>query len=83
MNDSSNRSGFIKIKNIANSIMELEFNIDATIEIARVLKGNKGAHRWIAYKDVDIPNKLKISLGDYVVVLGIPTKNKVHIEDPK
>jgi hypothetical protein len=56
--------------------------MDATIENSKVFKGNNGTHRWMAYNDLIVPNKLKIVVGDYVVVIGITAKSKSHIEDP-
>jgi hypothetical protein len=82
MNDNSNRSGITKIVMKDNSVMDLEFNMDGTIENPRIFKGNNGTHRWMAYKELIVPNKLKILVGDYVVVLGITSKRKIHIEDP-
>lgn len=82
LNDDCNRSGIAKITMKDNTLMDLEFDIDATIEHPRVLKGNNGTHRWMAFKELVVPEKLSILVGDYVVVLGITNKRKSHIEDP-
>lgn len=82
MNYNSNRSGITKIVMKDNNIMDSEFNMDETIGNPRIFKDNNGTHRWMAYKELLVPNRLKILVGDYVVVFGITNKRKIHMEDP-
>jgi hypothetical protein len=48
----------------------------------REFKGACGTHRWKAYHDMVVPDKMNIKIGDYIVVKGITDKGKIHIVDP-
>lgn len=49
MNDNnSQRTGIAQIKLTDETVMKLEFNMEATIKVPRVFIGN-GTHRWIFY----------------------------------
>jgi hypothetical protein len=62
--------------------MEIEFNMDATISEKRKYHGVTGAHKWKALQDMYIQNKIDIKIGDYIVVIGIHDRKKIHIADP-
>lgn len=82
-NKSSGRTGFAIIKKSDDSKLELEFDMTATLLNPRIFKGACGAHRWKAYQDSNVPDKLHIHIGDCVVVKGISNKFIIHIINPQ
>jgi hypothetical protein len=81
-NDSTPRLGFAVILKTDNSNMELEFDMNLTISQPRQLKGSRGTHRWKVFQDLFVLDKIDIKIGDYVVVIGISNKGKIHVVDP-
>ena len=81
-NNTSEKTGVVRIKKIDNSDYELEFDMTATLLYQREFKGAYGTHRWKAFQEFIVPDKLTIQTGDYVVVKGITNKKKIHIIDP-
>ena len=82
-NNSSDRTGYTIVKKSDNSELELEIDMTTTLLNPRIFKGACGTHRWKAYQDFNVPDKLYIQIGDSVVVKGITEKFKIHIIDPK
>lgn len=62
--------------------MEIKFDMDATISEKRKFHGVTGARKWKALQDLYIQNKIDVKIGDYIVVLGIHDRKKIHIADP-
>jgi hypothetical protein len=82
-NKSSDRTGFALVTQANNLACEIDFDMTATILFhPREFKGAPGTHRWKAYQDMAVPDKLNIRIGDYVVVKGVTEKGKIHIIDP-
>lgn len=81
-NNMSEGTGLAVIKRIDNSELEFEFDMAATLLNPRVFKGACGTHRWKAYKEKIVQDKLDIKVGDYIIVKGITDSGKIHIADP-
>ena len=82
LNDSSPRFGSAVLTKRDNTEMHLEFDMDSTIKQPRDFKGVKGTHKWTAYQELCIVDKIDIKVGDIVVVIGVSEKGKIYIVDP-
>lgn len=82
LNDSSPRFGSAVLRNKDSTETQLEFDMDLTIRQPRQFKGVTGTHKWTAYQEFYILDKIDIKVGDNVVVIGISKKGKIHIADP-